>query len=158
MLDLPYGAGFLSPRRAGAALLLQWFSCCGAQALGVQASVVVDPGLWSTGSMAVAHGPSCSKACGIFLDQGSNPWSLPWQMDSLLLSYQGSPATYFFLLLLLTVVCIMKMSIGSGKCRSGKIRSIASWVLGKKGLHLLETLSHLISIVKKKLNGKLLLF
>ena len=73
----------------------------------------------------------------------------------------GKPCNVFFfflLLLLLTVVCIMKMSIGSGKCKSGKIRNIASWVLGKKGLHLLETLSHLISIVKKKLNGKLLLF
>ena len=37
--------------------------------------------LWSTGSrragsVAVAHGPSCSAACGIFPDQGSNPCSL----------------------------------------------------------------------------------
>ena len=34
--------------------------------------------LWSTGSrragsVVVAHGPSCSAACGIFPDQGSNP-------------------------------------------------------------------------------------
>ena len=36
------------------------FSCCGAQAVGAQASVVV------------AHGVSCSMACGIFLYQGSN--------------------------------------------------------------------------------------
>ena len=27
------------------------------------------------GSVIVAHGPSCSAACGIFRDQGSNPWS-----------------------------------------------------------------------------------
>ena len=27
------------------------------------------------GSVIVAHGPSCSAACGIFPDQGSNPWS-----------------------------------------------------------------------------------
>ena len=27
-----------------------------------------------TGSVVVAHGPSCSAACGIFPDQGSNPW------------------------------------------------------------------------------------
>ena len=30
-------------------------------------------------------------ACGIFLDQGSNPCPLHWQEDSLPLSYQGSP-------------------------------------------------------------------
>ena len=28
------------------------------------------------GSVVVAHGPSCSVACGIFLDQGSNPCPL----------------------------------------------------------------------------------
>ena len=40
------------------------------QALGAQASVVV------------AHGLSCSVACVIFLDQGSNPCALHWQTDS----------------------------------------------------------------------------
>ena len=34
---------------------------------------------------------SCSSACGIFLDQGSNPCLLHWQVDSLPLSHQGSP-------------------------------------------------------------------
>ena len=29
-----------------------------------------------TGSVVVAHGPSCSTACGIFPDQGSNPCPL----------------------------------------------------------------------------------
>ena len=47
------------------------FSCCGAQ--------------------ASEHGLSCSKACGIFLDQGLNPCLLHWQADSLPLSYHGSP-------------------------------------------------------------------
>ena len=46
------------------------FSCCGAQALGARASVVV------------ARGLSCSAACGIFPDQGSNPCPLHWQADS----------------------------------------------------------------------------
>ena len=46
------------------------FSCCGAQALGVRASVVV------------AHGLSCSTACGIFPDQGLNLCPLNWQVDS----------------------------------------------------------------------------
>ena len=44
--------------------------CCRAQALGACASVVVALGL------------SCSSACGIFPDQGSNPCSLHWQVDS----------------------------------------------------------------------------
>ena len=39
------------------------FSSCGSQALG-------------------AHGLICSTACGIFLDQGSNPCPLHWQADS----------------------------------------------------------------------------
>ena len=34
------------------------------------------------GSVFVAHGPSCSAACGIFPDQGSNPCPLHWQADS----------------------------------------------------------------------------
>ena len=52
--------------------------------------------LWSTGSrhagsVIVAHGPSCSAACGIFPDQGSNPCPLHWQADSQPLRHQGSP-------------------------------------------------------------------
>ena len=46
------------------------FSCCRAWALGAWASVVVVQGL------------SCSMACGIFLDQGSNPCPLHWHVDS----------------------------------------------------------------------------
>ena len=43
--------------------------------------------LWSmgsrcAGSVVVAHGPSCSGACGILPDQGSNPCPLHWQADS----------------------------------------------------------------------------
>ena len=41
--------------------------------------------------MVVAYGLSCSVACGIFLDQGSNLYLLLWQADSLPLRYQGSP-------------------------------------------------------------------
>ena len=44
-----------------------------------------------TGSVVVAHGPSCSAACGIFPDQGSNPCPLHWQADSQPLRRQGSP-------------------------------------------------------------------
>ena len=60
------------------------------------------------GSVIVAHGPSCSAACEIFPDQGSNPCPLCWQAYSQPLRHQGSPEvfnfdevqlTYFFLLL-----------------------------------------------------------
>ena len=43
------------------------------------------------GSVVVAHGPSCSAACGIFPDQGSNPCPLHWQADSQPLRHQGNP-------------------------------------------------------------------
>ena len=60
------------------------------------------PLLWSTGSrhagsVIVAHGPSCSVACGIFPDQGLNPCPLNWQADSQPLCHQGSPPFLFFL-------------------------------------------------------------
>ena len=90
------GVGFLQLRRVGATLR------CGARLLtvvaslvaehglqahrlsscGTWASVVVARGLQSTGPVVVAHGLSCSAACGIFPDQGSNPCSLHWQADS----------------------------------------------------------------------------
>ena len=56
----------------------------------VVASLAVEQGLqvlrlqWLrlTGSVVVTHGLGCSKACGIFLDQGWNPSLLHWQADS----------------------------------------------------------------------------
>ena len=59
----------------------------GLQGSGVS-GVVVAPRLWRTGLIVVVF--SCSVACGILLDQGSNPCLLHWQADSLLLSHQGS--------------------------------------------------------------------
>ena len=61
---------------------------------GTPASVVVAHGLQSTGSVVVAHRLSCSTACGIFLDQGSNPCLLHGQMDSY---RQGSPRAVLFM-------------------------------------------------------------
>ena len=52
-------------------------------------------GFRRAGSAIVAHGPSCSAACGIFPGQGSNPCPLHWQADSQPLRHQGSPI-YFF--------------------------------------------------------------
>ena len=57
--------------------------------------------LQSTGSRRaglaiVAHGPSCSTACGILPDQGSNLCPLHWQADSQPLRHQGSPLVFFY--------------------------------------------------------------
>ena len=49
------------------------------------------------GSVVVAHGLSCSAACGIFPDQGSNLCPLHWQADSQLLLRQGSPRGWVYL-------------------------------------------------------------
>ena len=61
--------------------------------------------LWSTGSrragsVTVAHGPSCSAACGIFPDKGSNPSPLHWQADSQPLRHQGSPHVFILIQIL----------------------------------------------------------
>ena len=47
-------------------------------------------GLQSSGS-AMANGLSCSGARGVFLDQGSNPCPLRWQVGSYPPCHQGSP-------------------------------------------------------------------
>ena len=60
---------------------LQWLLLLWSRALGTQASVVV------------AHGLSCSTACGIFPDQGSNPSPLHWQVDSLTTAPPGKSPT-----------------------------------------------------------------
>ena len=67
--------------------------------------------LWSTGSRragsaVVAHGPSCSAACGIFPDQDSNPCPLHWQADSQPLHHQGSPKYIF---LFSPPLCLLKI-------------------------------------------------
>ena len=61
----------------------------------------------------MAHGLSCSTACGIFPDQGLNPCPLHWQVDSQPLLCQGSPALTFLnslaeweIIMLADVFCI----------------------------------------------------
>ena len=82
------------------------FSSCGERGplfitvhgpLNIAASLVGSTGSRCAGSVVVAHGPSCSAACGIFPDQGSNPCPLHWQADSQPLRHQGSPYNYFFI-------------------------------------------------------------
>ena len=59
-----------------------------------------------TGSVVVAHGPSCSTACGIFPDQGSNSCPLHWQADSQPLCHQGSPLGRFLITVTISVLVI----------------------------------------------------
>ena len=65
------------------------------------------------GSVVVAHGPSCSAACGIFPDQGSNPCPLHWQADSQPLRHRGSPAGSFLITnsISLLVTSLFRLSI-----------------------------------------------
>ena len=66
--------------------------------------------LWSTGSRRtgpaiVAHRPSCSAACGIFPDQGSNQCPLHWRADSQPLCHQGNPGLIFLMGLAVLYSC-----------------------------------------------------
>ena len=66
-----------------------------------------SPGSRRAGSVVVAHGPSCSVACGIFPDQGSNLCSLHWQADSQPLCHQGSPKLHYILeLIFISQYCV----------------------------------------------------
>ena len=63
------------------------------------------------GSAIVAHGLSCSAACGIFPDQGSNPCPPHWQADSQPLRHQGSPGLWF-----LNIELARTLERGRGRC------------------------------------------
>ena len=58
------------------------------------ASLIAEHGRQDTGSVAVAHGHSCSMAHGIFPDQGSNCVSYIGRWILLPLSQQGSPINF----------------------------------------------------------------
>ena len=61
----------------------------------VVASLVAKRRLEGTSSVVVVHGgPSCPKACGIFLDQRSNPCLLHWQVGSYPLDHQEKSKTW----------------------------------------------------------------
>ena len=68
--------------------------------LTVAASLVAGTGSRCAGSVVVAHGPSCSAACGILPDQGSNPCPLHCQAGSQPLRHQGSPRYHLWWLVL----------------------------------------------------------
>ena len=81
--------GFLWLQQVGATLHR------GARASHHRGLSLQSTGSRRAGSVVVAHGLSCSAACGIFPDQGSNPCPLHWQADSQPLRHQGSPGKVF---------------------------------------------------------------
>ena len=54
----------------------------GARASHYRGLSLRSTGSGRAGSVVVAHGPSCSAACGILPDQGSNTCPLHWQAGS----------------------------------------------------------------------------
>ena len=80
------------------------FSSCGEWGLLfiAVASLVVEHGLQSTGSVVVAQGLSCSAACGTFPDQGTNLCPLHWQADSFFFFFfKGIPLFFYYLFIYL---------------------------------------------------------
>ena len=86
------------------------FSSCGKRGplfIAVHGPLLLQStGSRRSGSVIVAHGLSCSTACGIFPDQGSNPRPLHWQADSQPLRHQGSP---IYLFLKLVSECVKQL-------------------------------------------------
>ena len=70
-----------------------------AQAPGRAGSASLPSGPnWTVALVVVVHRLSCSKARGIFRDQGLNPCPLHRQEGSVLLSHQGRPMCVCFLI------------------------------------------------------------
>ena len=75
--------GYSSLRCTGFSLLwLLLLQSTGSRRAGFSSCSTWAQQLRRKGSVVVVHGLSCSVACGIFLDQGSNLCPLHWQEDS----------------------------------------------------------------------------
>ena len=61
---------------------------------GLRTSTFLGSGAKS--SVDVAHGLNCPTLCGIFPDEGLNPYPLYWQADSYPLPHQGSLLFEYF--------------------------------------------------------------
>ena len=70
------------------------YSPAAVHTLLIAVASLVEHGPWGVWvSVGVAHGLSCSTACGVFLGQGLNLCLLHWLADSLPLSHRRSPQT-----------------------------------------------------------------
>ena len=66
----------------GSFLLCRLFFSYGAWAFHCGGFSRGERAVQNSGLIAAVRGFSCLTVCGIFLDQGSNPSPLHWQMDS----------------------------------------------------------------------------
>ena len=80
------------------------------------------------GSVVVAHGPSCSAACGIFPEQCSNPCPLHWQADSQPLHHQGSPIFIFYTIFLVTSLVFSVYGIMSSANSDSFTMAFPIWI------------------------------
>ena len=64
----------------------------------------------------MAHGPSCSVACGIFPDQGSNPCPLHWQVDSYHCTTREVPILAFIIAFFFTFLRSLFLHSASNYC------------------------------------------
>ena len=89
-------------------------------------------GFGRAGSVAVAHGLSCSAACRILPAQGSNPCPLHWQADSQPLRHQGSPRVISYFKQRIEEYYFMKQknSIGISTFTHGNIDGISQITIG----------------------------
>ena len=111
-------------------------SCCAGLSLS-RPLLLQSTGSRRAGSVIVAHGPSCSAACGIFTDQGSNPCPMHWQADSQPLCHQGSPVGRFLITISISLLLISLF-----------IFSISSWFsLGRLYLSKNLSISSRLSII-----------
>ena len=91
------------------------FSCCRTLSLAHSGFSSVALQLQGTGSIAVVHKLSCSGACGIFRDQGSNACLLHWQADSSPPSRQGNTVV-----LLIDLISVLLCHREQGGLRRGR--------------------------------------
>ena len=70
----------------------------------------------------MAHGLSCSSACEIFPDQGSNLCALHWQADSQPLRHQGSPGA-----IIMFILQIRKLKLKEASGPQLRLRLPARW-------------------------------
>ena len=89
--NLPYYKPVIFMAALGLCCCSRAFSSCGERGLlfVVVCGLLIgwflllrSTGSRHTGSVVLAHGLSCSAACGVFPHQGSNPCPLHWQADS----------------------------------------------------------------------------
>ena len=99
--------------------LMTWL-LCGAWLSGVQASVAAARGLWNTGSAAVAHGSSCSMACGNLPGPGTESVSLTLAGRFFTTEPPGKPWTLF----LFSTYCSLRnlLPIYTTRCKIIKLQ------------------------------------